>query len=88
MQTLSVDRIVGQSLGNYRVERLLAHGRLSAVYLAQNVATGTNGALTLFIIPERFSPEARQRFIQRFRKEAAALISLQHAHLLPIYEYG
>jgi serine/threonine protein kinase/Rieske Fe-S protein len=88
MQTLSVDRIVGQSLGNYRVERLLAHGRLSAVYLAQNVATGTNGALTLFIIPERFSPEARQRFMLRFRKEAAALTSLQHAHLLPIYEYG
>jgi serine/threonine protein kinase/Rieske Fe-S protein len=88
MQTLSVDRVVGQSLGSYRVERLLGHGRLSAVYLAQNMSTGTNGALTLFILPERFSPEARQRFMQRFHKEARALTSLQHAHLLPIYEYG
>jgi serine/threonine protein kinase/Rieske Fe-S protein len=88
MQTVSVDRIVGQNLGNYRVERLMGHGRLSAVYLAQNVSTGTNGALTLFIIPERFSNEARQRFVQRFRKEAGALIALQHSRLLPIYEYG
>src|SRR6266487_1468775 len=88
MQTLSVDRIVGQILGNYRVERLMGHGRLSAVYLAQNVSTGMDGALTLFIIPERFSYEARQRFMLRFRKEAGALIALQHARLLPIHEYG
>ena len=88
MQTLSIDRVVGQSLGNYRAERLMGHGRLSAVYLAQNVSTGANGALTLFIIPEKFSQEARQRFVQRFRKEAKALIALQHARLLPIYEYG
>ncbi len=88
MQTLSVDRIIGQSLGNYHVERLMGQGRLSAVYLAQSVLTGLNGGLTLFIIPERFSNDARNRFIQRFRKEAGALTALQHPHLLPVHEYG
>src|SRR6266516_5974121 len=88
MQTLSVDRIIGQTLGNYHVERLMGQGRLSAVYLAQSVLTGLNGALTLFIIPERFSNDARNRFIQRFRKEAGALTALQHPHLLPVHEYG
>ncbi len=88
MQTLSVDRLVGQTLGNYRVERLMGQGRLSAVYFAQNTLTNINGALTLFIVPERFSQDARARFIQRFRKEATALTALQHAHVLPVHEYG
>jgi serine/threonine protein kinase/Rieske Fe-S protein len=88
MQTLLIDRIVGQTLGNYRVERLMGQGRLSAVYLAQSVLTGMNGALTLFIIPERFSNDAYNRFMQRFRKEAGALTALQHLHLLPVHEYG
>ncbi len=88
MQTLSVDRLVGQTLGSYRVERLMGQGRLSAVYFAQNTLTNINGALTLFIVPERFSQDARARFIQRFRKEAAALMGLQHPHILPVHEYG
>jgi serine/threonine protein kinase/Rieske Fe-S protein len=88
MQTVSVDQLVGQTLGNYRVERLMGQGRLSAVYFAQNTLTGINGALTLFIVPERFSQEARARFIQRFRKEAMALTVLQHPHMLPVHEYG
>ncbi len=88
MQALSVDRLVGQTLGNYHVERLMGQGRLSAVYFAQNALTGINGALTLFIVPDRFAQDARARFIQRFRKESTALTALQHAHVLPVHEYG
>ncbi len=88
MQTLLVDRLVGQTPGSYRVERLMGQGRLSAVYFAQNTLTGLNGALTLFLVPEHFSQDAHARFIQRFRKEAAALTSLQHPHVLPVHEYG
>lgn len=88
MQAQSVDRLVGEVLGNYRVERLLGHGRLNAVYLARSLGTQETGALTLFIIPERFSPEARNLYVQRFRKEAARLVALQHPHILPVYEYG
>ncbi len=88
MQTVAVEQLVGQTLGNYRVERLMGQGRLSAVYFAQNALTGINGALTLFIVPERFSQDARARFIQRFRKESTALTGLQHAHVLPVHEYG
>src|SRR5450432_2458378 len=88
MQTLSVERLVGQTPGSYRVERLMGQGRLSAVYFAQNTLTGLNGALTLFLVPEHFSQDAHARFIQRFSKEAAALTSLQHPHILPVHEYG
>ncbi|MBV9259727.1 MAG: protein kinase, partial [Ktedonobacteraceae bacterium] len=88
MQTLVIDRLVGQTLGSYSVERLMGQGRLSAVFFAQNTLTSINGALTLFIVPEHFSRDAHARFIQRFRKEATALTALQHPHILPVHEYG
>jgi serine/threonine-protein kinase len=88
MQTLSIDRLVGLLLGNYRVERLLGQGSLNAVYLARNVITQSVVALTLFIVPDRFSPGARSRFLHRFRQEAATLTTLKHPHILSVYEYG
>ena len=88
MQTLSVDQLVGQALGNYRIERFLGQGRLNAVYLARSQTSQLTGALTLYLVPERFSPDARHRFIKRFLKEAAAISTLQHPHILSIYEYG
>ncbi len=88
MQRLSVDRLVGQVLGNYRVEQLLGRGRLNAVFLARNVATQKQGALTLFMIPDSFSSDARTRFLQRFHKASAALVALRHEHILPVYEGG
>lgn len=88
MQTLSVDQLIGQKVGKYRIERLLGRGRLSAVYLAQSLLTRRTDALTLYIVPDRFAPDARQRFLTRFLKEASVVSALQHRHILPIYEYG
>lgn len=88
MHTLLVDQLVGQTVGGYQVERLLGQGRLSAVYLAHHPVQNTTVALTTFILPERFSREARNRFMERFSKEAHALTALKHRHLLPVYGYG
>ncbi len=88
MQTVSTDQLVGQTLGNYVVKDLLGRGRLSAVYLAQHPAQKHTVALTTFIIPERFTSDMRNRFVQRFTREAAALTSLTHRNLLPMHEYG
>src|SRR5436305_3003021 len=88
MQTQSVDQLVGHVLGTYRLERLLGHGRLNAVYLAWHLETQKNVALTLLIIPEQYSLDARKRFMQRFYKNAATLTALQHPHVLPVYDHG
>lgn len=88
MQTVLVDQLVGQTIGAYRVERLLAHGKLSAVYLAQQPSAREPVALTTFIIPEQFSRGARERFLARFRQDASILVALRHRHLLPVYAYG
>jgi serine/threonine protein kinase/Rieske Fe-S protein len=89
MQTLSIDQLAGQTLGNYRVERFLGQGRLNAVYLARHLAEEQRlDALTVYGVPERFSPEARLRFLLRFHKEATAVTSLDHPHILPVYDHG
>lgn len=82
-----VDNLEGQTLGSCHVERLLGQGRLSAVYLGQQAGQRTV-AITAFLIPATFSAGARERFLSRFRREAQALVSLDHPHVLPIYEYG
>jgi len=87
MQTVSTDRLVGQTVGHYAVKSLLGRGRLSAVYLAQHPAQKHTVALTTFIIPDRFTADMRTRFTQRFTREAATLTSLSHRNLLPIHEY-
>jgi len=88
MQTLVVDNLVGQVLGTYRVERLMGQGRLNAVYLARHLENDSSVAVTLYILPESFSSEARQRFMQRFRKEGSALVALHHEHILPVHDFG
>ncbi len=88
MQRASVDQLVGQNIGMYRVERSLGRGRVNAVFLARHPAHKNPVALTTFIVPEQFPPESHQRFHQRFRKEAARLIALRHPRILPVYEYG
>jgi serine/threonine protein kinase/Rieske Fe-S protein len=88
MQILSTDELVGKTIGTYHVERLLGRGRLSAVYLARHPVQSTTVALTIILIPEHFSSEARNRFMVRFTKEALALTALQHQHILPVYAYG
>ncbi len=89
MQTLSIDQLAGQTLGNYRIERFLGQGRLNAVYLARNLAEEQRlDALTVYRIPERFSSEARTRFLLRFHKEASVITLLEHPHILPVYDHG
>ena len=88
MQTVSSYQLAGQILGNYRIERFLGQGRLNAIYLARNLTEQRLDVLTFYIVPEHFSSEARTRFLQRFCREAAAITSLDHPHILPIYDHG
>src|SRR5260370_21578746 len=84
----AVTQLVGQTVGSCRIKRLLGHGRLSAVYQAQQISEQRTVAITAFIVPEQFSMQARQRFLARFTREAAALAALRHPHILPVYQYA
>jgi serine/threonine protein kinase len=85
---ISVDQLVGSTLGKYRVEQLLGHGNINAVYMARHQETNQTVMLTAFIIPQDFPVQAREYFRQRFVQEATALTKLSHPNVLPVYEFG
>ena len=88
MQTLSVDQLVGRTLGEYRIERLLGQGQLGAAYLAQQLLQGRTVMLTLFNFPEGMSAQEGNQCATRFAQERATLTRLTHPNILPIYDCG
>jgi serine/threonine protein kinase/nitrite reductase/ring-hydroxylating ferredoxin subunit len=87
MQTVSVDELVGRTLGEYRIERLLGHGQLGAAYMAQQLSQGRTVIITMFNFPEGISAQERERFTTRLAKERTTLARLTHPYILPIYDF-
>ena len=88
MQILSEEQLVGQTIGNYRIEHLVGKGQLTAVYLARHLREQRIDALTLYLMPDSFSNDSHALFLTRFRKEAALITTLDHPYILPVYTHG
>ena len=71
---------VGRSIGAYRIRRVLGHGGMSTVYLAEQENPRRHVALKL-LTATLSSPES----IQRFTNEAELLARLQHPGIAQIH---
>ena len=78
------DERVGTELAGYRIEALLGRGGMGVVYLARDPWLQRQVALKL-ITPERAEHSG---FRERFLRESRLAASLEHAHVIPIYEAG
>jgi serine/threonine protein kinase/Rieske Fe-S protein len=85
--SISIDQLVGSTLGPYQIEQLLGYGSVNAVYQARS-ARQQNVMLTAFILPQEYSPQTRELFRERFTRVASALTKLDHPHVLPVYDFG
>lgn len=74
--------------GRYRIERRLARGGQASVYLAHQEPLGRMVALKVLAPPMDTDHEERERFQQRFLLEAKTLASLDHPHIVTVYDYG
>ncbi|GCF10976.1 protein kinase domain-containing protein [Dictyobacter arantiisoli] len=84
----SVAQLVGQNIGAYRLTQLIGQGKLSAVYIAQQQTSEQSVMVTIFLLPDECQGLARERFMERFMQQAAALKRLQHPHVVPTYAFG
>lgn len=82
------EQFIGQTLGPYKLERLVGQGQWNAVYQAQQQTQSRSVLLTLFFLPETYSVSARKRFIERLYREGAILVKLNHPHILPLLDVG
>jgi serine/threonine protein kinase len=74
--------LTGEQLGNYRLESVLGRGGMGIVYLAEQVSLGR--AVAVKVIAPELSQDALSR--DRFKQEARLAASLDHPHVLPVYE--
>jgi serine/threonine protein kinase len=74
----------GTTVAGYRVEALIGRGGMGAVYRASEEGLGRKVALKV-IAPELASDE---RFRERFLRESRIAASLDHPHVIPIYQAG
>ena len=75
---------VGDRLRSYAIERLLGRGGMGVVYRATDVRLGRPVALKL--LSDELSRD--EGFRARFERESRLAASIDHAHIVPVYEAG
>ncbi|TMC24012.1 MAG: serine/threonine protein kinase [Chloroflexi bacterium] len=71
----------GITIGRYLVEKQLAKGGMSQIYLACDTSTGCQVAI-------KFVHASHNDHCARFHREVNAMATLQHKHILPVLDHG
>lgn len=75
---------VPKEFGRYRIEQELGRGGMGAVYLAHDGQLDRKVAIKIPFFRGDDDPHA----VERFRREARAMATVQHANLCPVYDVG
>ena len=78
------DQLLGQTLGSYRIERLLGRGGMATVYYGVDLQLERPAALK--VLDERFSGDPT--YADRFVREARAMAAWRHPNIPQIYQAG
>jgi serine/threonine protein kinase len=73
--------LVGQVLGQYRIEHVIGEGGMGVVYLAEDLRLGR--AVALKAIAPKFTQDPERR--ERLRREARAAAALTHPGIATVY---
>src|SRR5215217_2126961 len=76
--------LLGKTLGNYRIDRLLGEGGMGAVYQAYDLALQRDVAIKLIHPHLARQPAFRERFMQ----EARLMARLDHPGIVRVYALG
>ena len=77
-----MDPMIGQALGNYRIEATLGEGGMGVVYRAFDTHLDRPVAIKILRADATTSPERQRRFVQ----EAKAASALNHPNIIHIYD--
>lgn len=77
-------RLVGKTIGHYKIVDVLGAGGMATVYRAHQDNIGRDVAVKVMAAVFAQQPD----FVERFKREAELFAQLEHPHILPIYDYG
>jgi serine/threonine-protein kinase len=81
---MAVDNLVGVTLGKYELRERLGAGGFGAVYRGYQASLNREVAVKVLRTDMARDPD----FVERFNREARIAASLEHAHIVPIYDHG
>jgi serine/threonine protein kinase len=84
VNAMTGDPMVGRVIGGYRIDAAVGRGGMGVVYRAEQLALRRVVALKL-ITPDFAADEG---FRDRFVREGRVAASIEHPHVIPVYESG
>jgi serine/threonine protein kinase, bacterial len=75
--------LTGQRLGRYRIDGVIGRGGMSVLYRATDMRLGRQVALKIIGEQLAADPEFRERFVDEARNTSA----VDHAHVVPLYDF-
>lgn len=79
---MKLHQLEGQTIGQYKLLELLGAGAMGAVYRAYQQNLDRDVALKVLTYADD------EPALQRFYREARIAASLEHPHIVPVYDYG
>ena len=81
---MDIRQLGGTTIDEYTLTDLIGEGGMSAVYRAYQAE------LERYVAIKILSPELlrQEGYLERFRSEAKMAASLEHPHIVPVYDYG
>ncbi|CAG0933106.1 serine/threonine-protein kinase PpkA [Thermoflexales bacterium] len=78
------DPLIGKTLNQFEILEAIGQGGMAMVYQARQPAMNRIVALKVLSTPMAVNPT----FLARFKQEAQMIASLEHAHILPVFDMG
>jgi len=79
--------VTRQTIGSYTITGTLGRGGMGQVFEAQG-ADGRRVAVKTMTMPETMDASARWEAVERFQREARAVRSLEHPHIVSVLDVG
>jgi eukaryotic-like serine/threonine-protein kinase len=87
LEQSSFNKLVGTTLGNYRLQQLIGRDSIGPIFIAHTATTNGPFLLRALVVPT-LEPEARVVALGRFQQEANQVATLQHPGILSLVDYG
>jgi len=84
----AIEALMGKTLGTCTIQNYTGIGRMGIVYLAVQSSPRRDVALKIVPPVAAHTPAERTAFAARFLRQSRTLTTLQHPHILPVYDFG